>query len=150
LGLPGLGQDACTPEHGRNPRVDNKTPISDSISCLEWLHHVRACNSYVSHVLGPRLGKKRATSRYVPLNFFIYHLLPNCTSNSFKASSSSELMSWIGPVKAGGFFAKTQSAAMGGYGAGPVANAVRACAGLSSAALAYHAYKIGKRCVPKS
>jgi hypothetical protein len=66
-------------------------------------------------------------------------------SDDFIESRSSEMMRWIGPVKKGSLYATTQSAAMGGYGAGLLANAVRACAGLSSATVAYRAYKIGKR-----
>lgn len=54
-------------------------------------------------------------------------------------------MNWLGSVTVGSLVAKLQSAAMGGYGATLVANMARAGAGMSSAALVYQAYTLGKR-----
>jgi hypothetical protein len=54
-------------------------------------------------------------------------------------------MNCPGSVPVGSLVATLQSAAMGSYGATLVANMARAGAGMSSAALVYRAYTLGKR-----
>jgi hypothetical protein len=54
-------------------------------------------------------------------------------------------MSLFGSIPAGGPFATLQSAAMGGYGASVVSNAVRAGAAMTSLTVAYRMYRKGAR-----
>jgi hypothetical protein len=66
-------------------------------------------------------------------------------ADNLPATHASETMKAVGLVTAGGIYATIQSAAMGGYGVGPVNGVVRAGALTSSAVIALRACRVARR-----